>query len=136
MEITRLYNIAEDEGISVSFLALPETKGISLELNGDYHIALDSDSSKSPSEEKVILAHELGHCVSGGLYGISEDSLIRIRLEKKAARWAIERLVPLSELKNAIKCGDEALSCLAERFGVTEEFMQKAIKHYTMEFSA
>ena len=130
METNKLYSIAEDSGISVSFLALPICRGISIETADGYHIALDSNSASSPSNEKVILAHELGHCIEGGVYTTETDSVIRIRYEKKADLWAIEQLVPLSELQNAIKQGDEAISSLADRFGVTEDFMQKVIKYY------
>ncbi len=130
METTKLYSIAEDSGIAVSFLAIPICRGIALETENGYHIALDSSGELSSSEEKVLLAHELGHCMSGGLYTPDCDSIIRLRNEKKAELWAIETLVPLSELRAAIKQGDEAVSCLAERFGVTEDFMQRVIKYY------
>ena len=53
-----------------------------------------------------------------------------------AERWAIERLVPLCELKMAIKQGDEAISDLAIRFGVTEGFMSKVFEHYASVKSA
>lgn len=128
MEINKLYNIAEDENIAVFFMPMPQSRGVVLDKGNGYVIGLDTASS--PAEEKVILAHELGHCMSGGGYDLHGDSLVRIRLERRADRWAIERLVPLTELQAAIKQGDEAVACLADRFGVTEDFMQKAIKHY------
>ena len=128
MELNNLYNIAEDEEISVFFMPLPHSRGMVLDRNNEFFIGVDN--KVSPFEEKVILAHELGHCMTGGGYPQDGDSLIRVRLEKKAHNWAIERLIPLNELKEAIKQGVEALSCLADRFGVTEDFMQKAIKHY------
>ncbi len=136
METNKLYSIAENSGISVSFLAIPLCKGMALETENGYHIALDSSAELTSSEEKVILAHELGHCISGGLYTPDCDSIIRLRYEKRAELWAIENLVPLSELRAAIKEGDEAVSCLAERFGVTEDFMQRVIKYYCEAKSA
>ena len=134
MEIIKLYNIAEEGGVTVGFFPLKETKGVYIECDGKEYIAL-SDSC-SPADEKVVLAHELGHCMTGGGYDISSGSLMRIRLEKKAERWAIERLVPLCELKNAIKQGDEAIPDLAERFGVTVGFMHKVFEHYRDRVSA
>ena len=128
MEIINLYNIAEKSGINVSFFPLKEDKGLYIELDGKEYIAL-SDSC-SPADEKIVLAHELGHCLTGGGYDLSSGSLMRVRLEKMAERWAIERLVPLCELKTAIKQGDEAISDLAVRFGVTEGFMSKVFRHY------
>lgn len=129
MEIMNLYNLAEDKGICISFFPLKESKGIYLECDGKEYIALDS--SCSVADEKVVLAHELGHSMTGGGYDLSSCRLMRVRLEKMAEKWAIERLVPLCELKTAISQGDEAISTLAERFGVTEGFMQKVFEHYT-----
>ena len=128
MEIINLYNIAEKSGISVNFFPLKENKGIYLEIDGKEYIALSNKCSTA--DEKVVLAHELGHCLTGGGYDLESGSLMRIRLEKMAERWAIERLVPLCELKTAIKQGDEAIPDLAERFGVTEGFMNKVFEHY------
>ncbi|MBO5852231.1 MAG: ImmA/IrrE family metallo-endopeptidase [Clostridia bacterium] len=134
METINLYNLAEQEGILVSFLPLNETKGLYLEHEGKEYIALDEGCTLA--DEKVVLAHELGHCMTGGGYNLMCGSLVRMRLEKRAERWAIERLVPLNELRAAIKQGDEAISSLAEHFGVTEGFMQKVLTHYTQKVSA
>lgn len=128
MELSKLYNIAENENITVFFIPMPHCQGMVLDNENGCYIGLDS--SCTTSEEKVILAHELGHCMTGGGYTLDGDSVIRVRLEKKADSWAIESLIPLKELKFAIKQGDEAVTCLADRFGVTEDFMLKAIKHY------
>lgn len=128
MEIISLYNLAESKGVCVAFLPLKESKGLYLETDGREYIALDDACSFA--DEKVVLAHELGHSMTGGGYSLESGNLVKIRLEKKAERWAIERLVPLGELKDAIKQGDEAISCLAERFGVTETFMQRVLEHY------
>ena len=57
MEIINLYNIAEKSGINVSFFPLKEDKGLYVELDGKEYIAL-SDSC-SPTDEKIVLAHEL-----------------------------------------------------------------------------
>ena len=134
MEVINLYDIAEASGISVGFFPLKESKGVYIECDGKEYIAL-SDSC-SPADEKVVLAHELGHCMTGGGYDLASGSLMRIRLEKMAERWAIERLVPLCELKTAIKQGDEAIPDLAERFGVTASFMSKVFEHYTSKLTA
>ena len=77
-------------------------------------------------------AIKAGLSAEGGLFvpeSIPEIAMPEI--EKMAEKWAIERLVPLCELKTAISQGDEAISTLAERFGVTEGFMQKVFEHYS-----
>ena len=134
VEIINLYNIAEANGVSVGFFPLKESKGLYIEAEGREYIALSDNCSES--DERVVLAHELGHCMTGGGYDLSSCSLMRIKLEKKAERWAIERLVPLCELKTAIKQGDEGISELAERFGVTVGFMNRVFEHYRNKISA
>ena len=130
METNKLYKIAEAEGISVDFLPLRECGGLVLQLGDNYYIALDPAQAASQAKEKVMLAHELGHCLSGEVYSPAADRGTLTRAEKKAEGWAIRHLVPASELITAIKRGDEALDSLALRFGVTEDFMQRVFKYY------
>ncbi len=130
METNKLYKIAEAEGISVDFLPLRECGGLVLQLGDNYYIALDPQASASPSREKVMLAHELGHCLSGEVYSPAADKGTLKRAERKAESWAIRQLVPAEALIAAIKRGDEALDSLALRFGVTEDFMQRVFKYY------
>jgi hypothetical protein len=50
-----------------------------------------------------------------------------LRHEHKADKWAVEQLVPDWALDDAIAQGCTELWELAERFGVTESFMRKAV---------
>lgn len=136
METRKLYNIAKEEGITVDFFSLPEAKGLSLLVAGKRFIALDKGAVCGEATERVLLAHELGHHTADALYGIEAEGTLRKRKERRADRWAIERLVPYGELLDAIKQGDETVPFLADRFGVTEDFMQKALKFYYENKSA
>ena len=51
--------------------------------------------------------------------------------ENRADKWAIQRLIPLPELDAARADGHTELWELAEYFGVTEDFMRKAVCWYT-----
>lgn len=131
METTRLYKIAENSNIIVDFRALPHTKAFCISHGGKKYIAMDKNLCGSSAEERVALAHELGHCKTEGFYSTESPLVYRIRFEKKAELWAILNLIPKDELLSAIAKGNETVSTLAEHFSVTEEFMQKAIKYYS-----
>ena len=131
METIKLYKIADREGIRVDFPNMPNVKSACISLNGKNFIAIDKSVRYGSAEEKVKLAHEIGHCRSNGFYAVGEDLKDREEKEKKADSWAIENLVPLSELEQAIKNGQEDISALAEYFGVTEHFMQKTLQYYS-----
>ena len=54
----------------------------------------------------------------------------RQRHENQANRWAIQTLIPVDDLDEAVAEGCTEVWELAERFGVTEEFMKKAVCLY------
>lgn len=130
METSKLYKIAENEGITIDFFALPENTALSMKLGDKDYIAIDKNLLFGSASERVALAHELGHHTTGSLYLIDTASGERRKSERLADRWAIEFLVPYAELVSFAKQGNESLSALAEHFSVTEDFMQKALKHY------
>ena len=82
------------------------------------------------TQERVHLGHELGHCATGSFYSIHTAIDCRQRHENKADKWAIQTLVPVEELDAAVAEGCTELWELAERFGVTEEFIRKAVCWY------
>lgn len=86
-------------------------------------------SLESVSEEKVKLAHELGHCETGAFYNRYSPFDLREKHERTANRWAVKKLVPKSELVTLLKKGYERWE-LAEHFEVTEDFINLAIRMY------
>lgn len=135
METNKIYNIAENKGITVDFFDLEQNPAVSLMLGDKGFIALSKKLCSGSAKERVILAHELGHHLAGAFY--SEDAPITVRRKKErlADRFAIELLIPYGELMSVAADGDQSVSHLAERFGVTEDFMQKAIKFYIEKMS-
>lgn len=130
METSKLYSLAEKKGVTVDFVNIPSTKAMVLELYGKTFLAIDKDVRSDSAEERVLLAHELGHIQTDSCYGLHSPLPLRKFCENKADRWAIKTLVPLDALVNAYKNGNETVSSLAEIFGVTEEFMGKALEFY------
>lgn len=87
------------------------------------------DFDMSEAEETTCFAHELGHCMTGAFYSLDDPVLDRRRAERKAERWAIKKLVPADELERALKVCQYPCD-LAEYFGVTEDFIRKALCYY------
>ena len=130
METIKLYKIADNQGITVDFTDMPTVKSACVSVGGKKFIAIDKGVRAGSAEERVKLAHEIGHCENEVFYSLGEEESKRKEKEKKADLWAILNLVPLSELELAVKDGHEDLGVLAEYFGVTEAFMQKALQYY------
>lgn len=130
METSKLYSLAEKTGVTVDFLSIPTAKAMVLELYGKTFLAIDKDVRADSAEERVLLAHELGHIETNSCYEVASSISLREFCERKAERWAINTLVPLKDLVDAYKNGNESIQSLSEIFGVTEEFMEKALKFY------
>ena len=130
MTTQRLYRLADARQIPVFFLPLPECGSISLQdARGRCAIGMDSGCAAQASE-RVHLAHELGHCLTGSLYNCQSPLDLRQKHENHADKWAISALIPRSAYQAALADGCTELWQLAERFGVTEDFARKAVCWY------
>lgn len=128
MKTNDLYQIAERSGITVDRFPLPENRSISVKSGGNLYVAVDDHVTNA--EERVCLAHELGHCETMSFYNVYSPLDIREKHELRANRWAIGKLIPKSAYLRALKNGYDNLYSLAEYFSVTEEFMKKAVEYY------
>ena len=131
MELLELYQLADENNISVYSFDLPQTLSMSVrETDGSCAIAIDPFGLDSTKDEMILLAHELGHCVTGSFYNRYSDLDIREKSEFSADKWAIKKLIPKDELQIAFKQGYTEPWDLAEYFNVTEEFVIKAFNYY------
>lgn len=131
MELLELYQLADAEHIPVYSFDLPQTHSLSLMNNdGSCAVAIDPFGLNSTKDEKIRLAHELGHCVTGSFYNRYSDFDIKAKSEYKADKWAIKKLIPKDELQAAFEQGYTEPWNLAEYFNVTEEFIIKAVNYY------
>ena len=130
MKTEKLYKIAEELDIRLDFFPLPFNKSVAVSLNDRCYIALDPRYVSTPARERVCLAHELGHCETGSFYNAYSPFDLREKHDQKADKWAIQKLVPLNELKTALKEGCADTAALADHFSVTEDFIDKALKYY------
>ena len=131
-KLKALYRQAEEQNIQILPYSLPLTGSMALELDsGRCYIGMDPSQLQDPREELVHLGHELGHCISGAFYNRYAKMDLRKRQEIKADKWAIRFLIPMDALDDAIAAGCTEFWQLAEHFGVTEDFIRKAVCLYT-----
>ncbi len=131
MDIQRLYDFAKQQNIGVFSYPLPQTGSLSLMTDrGDCYIGMDDSIRDGDVQERVHLSHELGHCVTGSFYNIHAAVDCRQRHENRADKWAVRALIPVEALDSAIAEGCTEVWELAERFGVTEDFIRKTVCYY------
>lgn len=126
-----LYEYAEQEGIDVDWFPMPVTPSLSVQLpDGTCAVGLDPWKMETVAEEKACLAHELGHCATGSFYNPYTRFEVRQRLENRADKWAIKKLIPRSAFFEALKAGNQTVWQLAEWFNLPEPTIKKAASLY------
>ena len=132
MTIPALYTLAKEQKIEVLEYPLKENGSMSLMTDsGACYIGMDASVKDGGTQERVHLAHELGHCVTGSFYSIYTAIDCRQRHENRADKWAVRQLIPVDALDDAVAAGCTTLWELAEHFGVTETFIRKAVCLHT-----
>ena len=127
MTLDELYDRAQQQGIEIDNFAMREIVSVSFPENW---IAIDTRKIKTRAEEKVVLAHEIGHCETGSFYNIHSPFDLRERHEYKANKRSYQIPIPHAELKAAVKKGLTEIWELAEYFDVPCEYMQKAAEYW------
>ncbi len=131
-DLLELYRMATDHGVTVDCFKLGKREALSfMDTDGECYIAIDPFRLRSPQDERMKLAHEMGHCCTGSFYNQYAACDVRKKHENRANRWAIEKLIPANELDNAVADGYTSIFELAEHFEVTEDFMRMAVCWYT-----
>jgi len=126
-----LYDYAKEHNIPILPFPLPKTHSMSvMDDRGNCFIGMDVGVTDGAALERVHLSHELGHCVTGSFYNIHAAVDCRRRHENRADKWAVEQLITVEDLDDAIAEGCTEVWELAERFDVTEDFIRKAVCYY------
>ena len=121
---------AESQGIRLYDMPMRELAGVSFP---DGWIAIDAHKTESRAEEKVILAHEIGHCETGSFYNIYSSYDVMAAHEHRADVRSYKLLVPHDELKEAVKHGYKEVWELAELFDVPCDYMAQAMAYWQNE---
>lgn len=123
----QLWETAQTHNIDVFYGSIPHCRSLSL----PDHICLDYSLLFDNADSRVCFAHEIGHCVTGSFYNRYTPLDVRQKHENRADRWAVQKLIPVDALDDAVANGYTTLWELAEFFGVTEDFMRKAVCLHT-----
>ena len=130
MKLKKLYDIAEKENINVINFKM-KNKAIIGCIEDNYSIGLNYSIISSSSEEKTILAEELGHYYCNALYNSNYSNIEISKKEFRATKWTFKTLVPFKKLKELYKNGCRYTYEFAEELGVTEELIEKAYNYYS-----
>lgn len=131
MKLSELHEIAEKDGIDVTYINCPKSGSISLMTeDGSCYIGLDAEVANNEIVEKVRLAHELGHCKKGAFYNRYSKFDVISKHEYRANKWAAQKLIPYKDFVEACKQGYIETWQLAEYFNVTEDFVKTAYDIY------
>lgn len=130
VELKNIFADMEKEKVSLFPYEVGEEKSVTIEINNQYAIFLDTFRVKTVTETKWILAHELGHCATGCTHKVSSSLDLVEKHEYKANKWAIERYIPFEKLSAAIQEGYSERWQLAEYFDMPEPFIEKALNYY------
>lgn len=131
MTLSELYEVADDEDVTVDAFALRGTEALAvMGPGGRCFVAIDPMQLRSEDDEKEKLAHELGHCVRGAFYNQYSSCDIRARHEYKANAWAYRTLLPHDELWKVSHEIDATEESVAEHFGVSVLFLRRAQAYY------
>ena len=130
--VPALYDTAKKQNIPILPFPMPANGSMSLRLeDGSCCIGVDSSVLDGGQQERVHISHELGHCLTGSFYNRYSPYDLRQRHENRADKWAIEQLIPVEELDDAVAGGCTEIWELAEHFQVSEDFMRKAVCWHT-----
>ena len=133
--MTIFEQLIKEAPVPVKYADLPAPiKGLYFETGTGHARILLNKKLRSTAEKTCILAEELGHhhTSAGNIMDLTD---IRNRKQELRARdWAYRRLVPLGKIVEAYHEGVTSRHELAEYLGVTEEFLQAALKRYREKY--
>jgi Zn-dependent peptidase ImmA (M78 family) len=121
-----LIQLAEKENIEI--IEIPMVGNIK-GLYADQVIAINKNI-ETTIEKECILAEELGHHFTSSGDILDQSKMENRKQELKAKRWAVSRLIVVEDFIRAFEARVHNREELAEFLGVTEEFIETAIKHF------
>lgn len=129
MELNKLYDVANKENISVIDFRMKNKAIIEL-IDKDYYIGLNYSKIKSITEEKELLAEELGHYYCNAFYNSSSSPSTIAQKEYRANKWKCTVLVSINDFKDAFKKGLKNVYEIAEYLNLSEDTVAFAYNYY------
>lgn len=133
MELLDLYSFTEKNNIKIRSYNLESLNAVTVKLD-KYYIGINKNLIKSEKAEKLILAHEIGHCMTDHFYFLKDinNPLYKQNIEKaerEADDYAISLLVSPEEIIQAQnKFNNDAE--IAEELNISITLLRKAVGYY------
>lgn len=133
MTLNELYLYAEQNGIETFDWNIRGSKGLALKM-GYYYIALNRKLIESESDERIVLAHELGQCMTDQLHYIEDikNPLYKQNIQKaerRAKNFSYQLIAPVSQIIAAAKFSDDEQE-IAELLDVDLNTLKGAVQYY------
>ena len=126
MSLDELYAFAEEHGIKIHDFNFGALKSMSVPDN----IGINYHNLSGTLEEKTLLFHEMGHCVTGCFYQGKSPLDLKTRHEFRANKWSFMKQIPVDDLRQAVQKGYKETWELAEYFEADESVVIRAITYY------
>lgn len=97
----------------------------------DDFLVIDHSKCKTAAQERTILAHEVGHYLSGAFYHAYSPYEVKEQAEHKAFAASVEKYLPVSEIVRCYRSGMTEIWQLAEHFNLEDDFVEKALRYWT-----
>lgn len=122
---------ADADGITVKDYPFESDRIKGLYCDGTIGINKNIDTT---AEKTCVLAEELGHYHTTVGNIIEQQTIEDIKQERKARKWAYDKLIGLTGLIRAFEHGCHGKYEIAEYLNVTEEFLQEAVDYYQVKY--
>lgn len=129
MELNKLYDIATRENISIEDFKM-KNKAIIERIDKEYYIGLNYSKIESVTEEKELLAEELGHYYCNAFYNSNSDFSTISKKEYRANKWKCTVLVSANDFIDAFKKGLKNIYEIAEYLNLSEDTVAFAYNYY------
>lgn len=134
MNLLQLYGYAEQKKVIVTPWKIDNRKACAIKINQRYHILINDNLIDGEKDERVVLAHELGHCRSDRMYYLQDycNPLYKSNIakaERKAKDEACRLLVNSEELKKAL-CESESEYAAAESLNLDLFTFRDIVSYY------
>lgn len=129
MELNKLYDVATRENVSIINFKMKNKAIIEL-IDKEYYIGFNYSKIKSITEEKELLAEELGHYYCNAFYNSSSSSSTIAQKEYRANKWKCTVLVSVNDFKDAFKKGLKNIYEVADYLCLSEDTVAFAYNYY------
>nr|DAM85230.1 MAG TPA: IrrE protein [Caudoviricetes sp.] len=129
MDLNKLYDVAEKENIPVIDFRM-KNKAIICKTNRRICIGLNYEKINSVTEEKELLAEELGHYYCNAFYNSNSDFSTISKKEYRANKWKCTVLVSVNDFIDAFKKGLKNVYEIAEYLNLSEDTVIFAYNYY------